>query len=138
MDGSLYVDVAPAQATDTEPNDDLRKPQVLPAGSCMVTGKLDKEGVDVYRMTGNAGETWRFEVFARRLSATTDFEPILRLRGAHFTPLKVAIDRGNDCAIEYRLPADGSYLIELFDADNRANPQYNYRLEVRRVPSAVN
>jgi len=46
------------------------------------------------------------------------------------------VDQGEDCAIEYQLPTDGPYLIELFDANNQAKPEFVYRLRVIRQPAA--
>lgn len=131
--GTLCVDVAAPELKEAEPNHDLRKPQPLPAGSVTVLGKLDNEGTDVFRFEGKAGETWRVEVFANRLNRETKLEPIIRLRDPRMAPVRAAVDQGNDCHIEYRLPMDGPYVIELFDADNRSGGDFNYRLAVRRL-----
>jgi len=72
--GKVYIDEPLPEIPATEPNDSLRKPQVLPPGSVAVLGKLDKDGVDVFRINGKAGETWRFEVLAHRFGSP--FEPI--------------------------------------------------------------
>jgi len=131
--GRLCVDVPAPELSEAEPNHDLRKPQLLPAGSVTVLGKLDNEGADVFRFDGKAGETWRIEVFARRLNRETKLEAILRLRDPRLAPIRAAVDQGQDCAIEQKLTADGPHLIELFDADNRSGGDYNYRLAVRRL-----
>lgn len=131
--GSVLLDVAAPEVKETEPNNDLRKPQVLPDGPVTVTGKLDGDGADVFRFNGKAGETWRVEVFARRLNREVKFEPLLRLRDPRLAPIRAGVDQGNDCAIELKLPADGPYLVELFDADNRSGGDYNYRLTFRRL-----
>lgn len=131
-EGRIYIDETYPQMEESEPNDTLKKPQTLPDGSVAVTGKLDNEGVDVYRIDGKAGETWRLEILAKR--AESQLDPILRLRDPRLVSVKVAVDNhGNDSAIEYRLPADGPYLLEVFDADNRTNKEYFYRLMVRRT-----
>ena len=134
-EGQIFVDVAAPEITETEPNDSLRKPQPLPPGSVTVTGKLDNEGVDVFRIDGKAGETWRFEVFARRLNRSTKLEPVLRLRDPRMAPVRAAVDHGEDCFVEYRLPVDGPYLLELFDGDNKSGADQAYRLAVRKLPS---
>lgn len=131
--GTLLVDVPAPEVKEAEPNNDLRKPQVLPEGPVTVTGKLDGDGADVFRFTGKAGETWRIEVFARRLNREVKFEPILRLRDPRLAPIRGAVDQGNDCALEYTLRQDGAYLVELFDADNRSGGDYNYRLTFRKL-----
>jgi len=132
VEGRLLIDVAAPEMPEMEPNDTLRKPQALPAGPVTVTGKLDNEGVDVFRIDGKAGETWRFEVFARRLNAATKLEAVLRLRDPRMASVRAAVDQGQDCAIEYTLPTDGPYLIELFDGDNKAGGDQAYRLTIRK------
>lgn len=129
--GQLLVDVPAPELEEKEPNNDFRKPQLL-SGPCTVTGRLDNEGVDVFRIDGKAGETWRFEVFARRIKPDNPLEAVLRLRDPRLAPVRAAVDQGADCAIEYRLPLDGPYLLELFDGDNRASAAQAYKLFVRR------
>jgi hypothetical protein len=131
--GRLLVDIEAPEMEEKEPNDTLRKPQALPPGSVTVTGKLDNEGVDVFRIDGKAGETWRLEVFARRLNPMTKLEAVLRLRDPRLAPVRAAVDQGQDCAIEIKLPIDGPYLLELFDGDNKSGADQVYRLAVRRL-----
>lgn len=133
--GRIFIDEPMPEIEEKESNDTHRAPQALPAGSVAILGRLDKDGVDVFRIEGKAGESWRFEVIARRAGA--DFEPVLRLRDPRLTPIRAAIDQGEDCAIDVKLPTDGPYLLELFDGDNRSNASYFYRLRVvapRRAP----
>lgn len=129
--GTVLIDVPAPEISESEPNNELGKPQVL-AGPCTVSGKLDNEAVDVFQVNGKAGETWRFEVFSRRIKPDTQLEAVLRLRDPRMAPVRAAVDQGQDCAIEYTLPLDGPYRIELFDGDNRSNPNQVYRLFVRR------
>jgi hypothetical protein len=133
VDGKLYLDVDAPEISETEPNNELRKPQVLPAGSVTVNGKLDNEGTDVFRIDGKAGETWRFELFVHRMKPTATLEAVMRLRDPRMAPVRAAVDYGNDCFIEQKLPADGPYLLELFDGDNRAQADFAYRLAVRKL-----
>jgi hypothetical protein len=133
--GRIYIDEPMPEIEEKEPNDTLRQPQALPAGPVAILGRLDKDGVDVYQIQGKAGETWRFDVIARRAGA--DFDPVLRLRDPRLTPIRAAIDQGEDCFMDVKLPTDGPYLLELFDGDNRSNAAYFYRLRVvapRRAP----
>jgi hypothetical protein len=132
-EGRLLIDVEAPEIKETEPNNSLKQPQALPDGSVTVLGKLDGDGVDVFRFEGRAGETWRIEVFARRLKPTNTLEACLRLRDPRRAPIKVAVDEGNDCALELKLPAAGPYLLELFDGDNRTDAAFDYRLTLRRL-----
>jgi hypothetical protein len=97
-----------------------------------VLGKLE-DGIDVFRFEGKAGETWRFEVFARRLKADTRLEACLRLREPGRSPVRAAVDQGADCAIQYTLPASGLYTVEIFDGDNKTGADMTYRLAVRKL-----
>ncbi len=133
--GRLYIDDALPEIEESAPSDDLRKPRVLPPGSVAIHGQLDKVGAAVFRIDGKAGERWRFEVVAHRLGSP--LEPILRLRDVRLTSLRVAVDEGEDCAIETQLPVDGPYLLELFDADNRTQAGSLYRLRVVRIAAAA-
>lgn len=129
--GKIIIDTAAPDVAEAEPNNDLRKPQLL-TGPCNVSGKLDNEGSDVFRIDGKAGETWRFEVFARRIKPDTKLEAVIRLRDPRMAPIRAAVDQGDDCAIEQKLTIDGPYLIELFDGDNKAGGDQVYRLTVRK------
>lgn len=131
--GSVTVDVPAPEIQEVEPNDSLDKPQVLPPGNLNVLGTLNHEGVDVFQIQGKAGETWRFEIWSQRLTPPATLDPVIRLRDAHRTPLKLAVSHGKDCSIQYTLPADGPYLIELFDAENRADDKFKYRLAIRKL-----
>jgi hypothetical protein len=130
--GKLLIDVPAPEIQEKEPNDTLRKPMDLPDGPVTVTGKLDNEGVDVFRFKAKAGETWHIEVFARRLNRATKLEPVIRIRDPRLAPIRAAVDQGDDCYIDLKVPVDGPYLIELFDGDNKSGADQAYRLELRR------
>jgi len=134
--GQLSLDLPAPEIQESEPNNSLRQPQALPAGSVTVLGKLDNEGVDVYRIDGRAGETWRFEIFARRVKPGNSLEAVIRLRDPRLAPVRAAVDQGQDCFIEHRLPQDGPYVLEVVDGDNRSNGEFTYRLAVRKLPPA--
>lgn len=131
--GRIFVDVDAPEIPEKEPNDSLYNPQPLPSGNITITGKLDKEAVDVFRIEGKKGETWRFELFARRLNPANKLEAVLRLRDGRRAPRKAAVDQGADCFVQYTVPEDGAYTLEVFDGDNRSGGDFNYRLAIRRL-----
>jgi hypothetical protein len=131
--GQLNVDVPAPEIAEQEPNGELSHPQVLPPGSVTVVGKLDGDGVDVFRFDGKAGETWHIEVYAKRNTIPSKFEAVLKLRDSRRTALKGAVDQGEDCYLEVKLPADGAYTVELFDGENRAQADFQYRLAFRKL-----
>lgn len=130
-EGRIYIDDVTSEIPEKEPNNSLIAPQLLESVPVAITGKIDNEGADVFRIDGKAGETWQFEIVARRAGAT--WEPVLRLRDPRRALVAAAVDQGNDCTLKYQIPADGAYLLEIFDGDNRANGDYFYRLSVRRI-----
>jgi hypothetical protein len=131
--GRLLVDIEAPEMAEVEPNNTFAKPQALPPGSVTVTGKLDNEGADVFQIQGQAGEAWRFEVFAKRLTPASKLDAVLRVRDPRRAPLRAVVDQGDDCSLELKLPRDGPYLLELFDGDNRSGGDFTYRLAVRRL-----
>ncbi len=131
--GRLLVDVPAPEVSEVEPNGDLRRPMDLPPGPVTVLGKLDGDGADVFRFRMKQGEAWRIEIFAQRLKTDTQLEPVLRLRDGRLAPLRAAVDQGEDCSIQYTAPADGAYLLEVFDGDNRSNGEWGYRLSFRKL-----
>jgi hypothetical protein len=130
-EGQVLFDIPAPELKEQEPNNDLRRPQPLP-GPVTVTGNLDGEGADVFRFEGKAGESWRIEVFAKRLKADNRLEAVLRLRDPALAAARTAVNHGRDCAIEYRLPRDGPYLLELFDGESQTGADLTYRLTFRR------
>ena len=133
LPGRMLVDVAAPEIAEKEPNGSLRQPQELPAGNVTVNGKLDGDGADVFRLNAKTGERWRIEVFVRRQTGGGKFEAVMRLRDPQLAPVKAAVDQGWDCALEHTCTADGPYLLELFDGDNRSGGDYNYRLTFRKL-----
>ncbi len=130
-EGRIYIDDVYAEIEEKEPNNRLLAPQIIASVPVAILGKIDNEGADVFRIDGKTGELWQFEILARRAGAA--WEPILRLRDPRGASVQVAVDQGNDCILKHQLTADGAYLLEIFDADNRANKDYFYRLSVRRL-----
>ena len=130
-EGRLYIDDVTTEIEEKEPNNSLLAPQTIEAVPVAVKGKIDNEGADVFRIEGKVGEVWQFDILARRAGAT--WEPVMRLRDPRRALVAAAVDQGNDCTLKYQLPADGAYLLEIFDGDNRSNNDYFYRLSVRRI-----
>lgn len=114
---------------------DKAQPVNLPAALC---GRMDAEAdADCYVFHAKAGETYSFEVQARRLQSGLD--SYLRLLDAKGQQLAVNDDlrrgiRGSaDSFIEHwAAPADGKYILEIRDIHLRGGPQFPYVLEATR------
>jgi hypothetical protein len=97
----------------------------------VVNGQLDKPGdIDCYRFTAQAGQRVVLEFWAERLDS--------KLRGVlelYDTQRKrLAVNRGHagtmDPLIEFLVPADGEYIVKLFDQTFAGSEAHFYRLDI--------
>jgi hypothetical protein len=122
----------------------------------IVNGRIGRPGEwDVVHFDGRAGQQIVAEVYARRLESPLD--SVLRLtdaRGAQLAFNDDAPDEGAglethhaDSYLMATLPANGSYLLYIGDAQQNGGPEYAYRLrigaprpdfELRVTPSGIN
>lgn len=125
-------------AGEREPNDAPRTAPKL-ALPVIVNGRIQAAGdVDVFAITGRAGEPLVAEITARRLGSPLD--SIIELTDASGTRLAVsddAADRGAglvthqaDSRILVALPASGTYYLRVGDLQRKGGAEYGYRLRV--------
>jgi hypothetical protein len=147
------VDDLPQQS-EAEPNDTPQRAQAV-ALPQVVNGRIGHPGdVDIWRLTGKAGQEVVAEVCARRLGSPLD--SALRLLDAvgasvaanddHDDPEAGLLTHQADAYLRAKLPADGDYLLQVMDAQGKGGPEYVYRLRVseprpdfalRAVPSSL-
>lgn len=150
----FQVDTLP-EAREKEPNDSLKKAQQVEL-PVIVNGHIDRPGdQDVYSFKGHSGDEFVAEIYARRLESPLD--SVLRLVDATGKQLEFNDDHEDkgsglethhaDSYLKAILPADGTYYVSVFDAQNHGGPEYGYRLrmspprpdfDLRIVPSALN
>ncbi len=154
------VDTLP-ECTETEPNDDILSAQQI-APPQVVNGRIGRAGdVDVFRFEGHAGDEVVAEVLARRLHSSLD--SLLRLTDAsgrvlewnddhmekdgHLHPDMGLLTHHADSYLSIRLPEDGTYCVQLADAQNHGSDAHAYRLrvgpprpdfELRAAPASLN
>ena len=122
----------------------------------IVNGRIAKPGdAAFFRFSGMAGQQFVAEVEARRLGSPLD--SVLRLTDASGKELALNDDfedRGAglithqaDSFLSFKLPANGTYYLQLADAQHKGGPEYGYRLRISRpqhdfalrvVPSSFN
>ena len=122
----------------------------------IVNGRIAHAGdTAVFRISGRAGEEIVAEVKARRLGSPLD--STLRLIDASGKELAFNDDFEDkgagllthqaDSRIFFKLPAKGTYYLQLADAQRKGGPEYGYRLrishprpdfELRVVPASLN
>lgn len=104
-----------------------------------VDGKIAVPGErDELRFTGSRGENVVLEIFARRCGSPLDSH--LRLIGVNGETLAVNDDYPHvavgprlhdaDSRLEYTLPADGEYRVEISDITGAGGDDYRYRLRI--------
>lgn len=140
---------------EQEPNDSPQQAQKVSL-PIIVNGRIDHPGDrDMFSFQGKAGQEIVAEVYARRLGSPVD--SVLKLTDAagkqlafnddHDDPSCGLLTHQADSWLTAKLPADGTYYLHLYDAQNQGGPEYAYRLRIspprpdfdlRIVPSSVN
>ena len=116
------------------------RPVALTVGQT-VTGVLAKPGqVAQFSLTGKAGESFRAGVLARRSGSALD--GVLRLLDATGKVVALNDDYDDKSAgvfphhadprLLFKLPADGTFRLELFDSSGLGGPEYRYALTLDR------
>jgi hypothetical protein len=116
-----------AEAGDWPATGDPARLMTLPAALC---GRLTQPGdADGCRFEARKGQFYAFEVLARR--AGSDCDPVLRVLDGKSSIVTEADDTrglGKDSRIEWKAPADGSYVLQVFDLHDRGGATFGYVL----------
>jgi hypothetical protein len=143
------------ECNEQEPNDSPEQAQKITL-PMIINGRIDRPGDrDVFRFEGKKDQTIVAEVYARRLGSPVD--SVLKLTDAAGRQLAFNDDYEDkscgllthhaDSWLTAKLPADGTYYVHLYDAQNQGGPEYAYRLRIsppqpdfdlRIVPSSIN
>jgi hypothetical protein len=142
--GSVITNPAPIIVTDLpltlESSDDNNAPEKAQAIEMTVgvNGRLESEAdIDCYSFAAKKGETFSFEVIARRHGSSMDSHMrILDEKGKQLQlndDLKLGKRTYSDSWIEnWSAPADGRFVVELRDLHLRGGPSFTYFLKVER------
>ena len=140
---------------EAEPNDHRPQAQMV-ALPLMVDGRIGRAGDrDVYQFAGRKGQQVVAEIHARRLGSQLDSLLVLiDDAGGRLSSSDDFQDQGAglithqaDSRIRFTLPSDGTYLVQVSDAQNHGGEAYGYRLRLspprpdfvlRVVPSSIN
>jgi hypothetical protein len=138
------VDTLP-ESDEVEPNNTVEKAQRISLPR-IINGRILSAGdIDVYRVTGRAGDSIVIDVLARRLNSPLD--SLIRLTDAAGTVLQWNDDHvvsdnhlykditgvqthHADSWLTATLPKDGEYYITLTDSQGRGGQAFGYRLRV--------
>jgi hypothetical protein len=118
----------PGGASKTGPT--VKGALTLPGG---VNSWIDAAGIpDRYSFHAKKGESWGFEVTARRIDSEMDSE--IKIRDAKGNVLAANDDAlGKDSRLDWSAPADGDYTIDIRDLAGHAGPTYFYNLTAQRL-----
>lgn len=122
-----------SEGREAEPNDTPEKAQSIVLNES-VNGRLDKPGdIDCYRFTANAGQRVVVESWAERLDSP--LHGVLEVYNSDGR--RVAVNRGHsgiDPLVDFRVPADGTYVVRFFDQTYLGGSDHVYRLDIDTGP----
>jgi hypothetical protein len=152
---SVSIDNKLAEIKEIEPNDKGQKSQLV-ALSCVVQGCIKRPGdVDVFKISGNAGDEVVLDAYARRIGSHMD--SLIRLIGSSGKVIAFNDDykdasmglltHHSDSYISAKLPATGTYFVQISDSQHKGGDNFGYYLRIsskqpdfalRISPSSIN
>lgn len=127
---------------ETEPNENhkeacpIENPPRAPFAFHGILSSPDDQ--DRFRFQAKKGENLRFQVLARELRSPLDSVLTIR-QAADNKHLQTNDDQTPgipDSRLDYEIPADGEYILEIRDQLKRGGPDFVYRIEIlNRAPS---
>ncbi len=123
------VESVAQEMTVKKPAGTFKQAMALAGPSVAITGQLDGNTPDLFRLDAKAGETYRLFLACGRIGSLMD--PVLRLRDSRHIPLALSAgDKKKDRHLVFHVPTDGAYYIELTEGESKGGAGYNYRLTV--------
>jgi len=142
------------EAGEQEPNNREKEAQAV-AVPLVINGRIQQAGdVDWFKFQGQSGQRFVAEVMARRLRSPVDSlvrlvdaqGKILAWNDDNPDPASGLVTHHADSYLAARLPADGTYWVQMSDTQGHGGDDYAYRLRVgppqpdfalRSVPSSI-
>ncbi len=122
-----------ADQSEAEPNDALSAATPVPL-DVVINGQIDKAGdSDHFRFEAKQGQRVVFECWAERIDSR--LRSVLELFDE--TGRRLAVNRGYfgiDPLIDFRVPADGSYVVKVQDLTSSGSAEHGYRLDIDTGP----
>lgn len=128
---------------EVEPNENYKQafpaenPPKAPVAFHGILSSADDR--DWFRFQAKKGERLRFQVLARHLRSPLD--SVISIRQAADNKYLVANDDQTggipDSRLDYEIPADGEYVLEVRDQLKRGGPDFVYRVEIQNRAPAI-
>ena len=121
------------EVTEEEPNSTLQTSKPVPINS-IVNGRILEAGdQDCFRFTATTGQRVVIECWAERIDSA--LHPVLQLFDSDGRLLKVSRGYfGVDPLIDFRVPANGDYIVRLHDLTYTGSANHIYRLDIDTGP----
>ncbi|MCE9532351.1 MAG: PPC domain-containing protein [Planctomycetes bacterium] len=121
------------ETLEKEPNDDLKTAQSVKM-PVVVNGRVDKQtDVDHYSFSAKKGQRVLINCWAWRIDSQLD--ATLRVYDANGKELAYNGDYyGKDALIDFTAPADGDYIVAVWDFVYGGGSDYFYRLHIASLP----
>ena len=122
-----------AEALEIEPNNSFTQAVEVPLGA-IVNGRCDPaRDVDYFRFAAKAGERVIFDLWGERLDSRLD--ATLEVYDSNWRQLGIDRDtQRRDPFFELTVPADGNYLVKVYDFQYSGGPDCVYRLAIGATP----
>lgn len=121
---------------ETEPNETVSAAMSVPL-NVVINGRLDKVGdADHFRFEAKQGQRVIIECSAERIDSR--LRAVIELFDS--TGKRLAVNRGYfgiDPLIDFRVPADGSYVVKVQDLTSSGSAEHYYRLDIDTGPRVV-
>lgn len=120
---------------EAEPNNEFPKAQSIPL-SVTVSGSIEAEDVDYFRVEAKRGQRISAEIEAIRLGRGA-FDPYIAIHQSDGEVLATADDTTllmQDGFLSILAPKDGSYIIQVRETSYGGRPEFAYRLHVGDFP----
>ena len=127
---SLLVLEPGSLVSEKEPNNGFRQAQEISFGKTIQGVINEAKEVDVFRITGQAGQTIVAEVSAARFGSMLDSILTLYDERGHVLATNDDSETGSDSLLRVKLPASGNYFLSLIDAHDRGGVTFVYQLAV--------
>lgn len=125
------VDTRP-EVNETEPNSRVDQANEVPADG-VVNGVANGADRDFFQFPAKKGQRLLIDCQARRIDSRLD--PMLVIYDAHGNELASAHDGSHrDTLLDYTVPADGLYVVEVHDFIYAGGADYFYRLTIGTGP----
>lgn len=122
-----------AEQIEVEPNDTAAAPMSLPLDA-VNHGRIEKPNdVDHYRFEAKRGQRVVVECWAERIDSR--LRAVIEISDS--TGKRLAVNRGyfgSDPLIDFRVPADGAYIVKVQDLISSGSAEHYYRLDVDTGP----